>query len=89
MPNKNGADREALRSVAERVLDHIFTACSSEQWAELLRIPLEHAASDGDAGLAQKVVAAGAKMGRALHEAVQGGHKEIVTNVLDNGAPIN
>lgn len=33
--------REALRGVAERVLDQIFEASSSEEWVESLKAPLD------------------------------------------------
>ena len=36
--------REALRGVAERVLDHIFDCSTSRQVAKLLQAPLERAA---------------------------------------------
>ena len=82
----NSDKREALRGVAEVVLDHIFEAFSSEQWAELLKAPLERAAGQGDQGLARKLVEAGADMEYALGEAVGGRHRETATNLLEIGA---
>lgn len=82
--------REALRGVAERVLDHIFEAFSSEQWADLLETPLDRAATHGDQDLVQKLVEAGAAdTGYALHSALQNRHKSIVHILLENGAPVN
>ena len=83
------ANREPLRGMAERVLDHVFEECSARQWAELLEAPLERAAGDGDSGLARKLVEAGAEMEHALHEAARGGHGEIVDNLLASGARID
>lgn len=85
----NSANREALRGVAERVLDHLFEAFSSDQWADLLKAPLERAAQHGDQGLAQKLVEAGAEMGCALHKAVLAEHGDIANNLLENGALID
>lgn len=85
----NRAGREALRGVAERVLDHIFEAFSSEQWANLLGVPLERAAGDGNGGLAQKLIKAGAEMGFALYAAIGSGHREVVNTLLENGAPVS
>lgn len=82
----NSDKREALRGVAEQILDHIFEAFSSEQWAELLKAPLERAARQGDQGLARKLVEAGADMEYALGEAVGGRHRETATNLLEIGA---
>jgi len=67
------------------MMDLRFQISSSEQWAELFEGPLELAASQGNRDRAQKLVEAGAKIGEALHEAVLGGHGEVV----DNGASIN
>ena len=89
MVNTAAANREALRGVAERVLDHIFEVFSSERWAELLKVPLERAAGDGDQDLVQRLVEGGANMGHALHEAVRGGHREVAGNLLNNGARVN
>ncbi len=72
-----------------QTLDLIFQVSTSEQWAELLEGPLERAARQGNRGLVEKLVRAGARMGDALHEAVLGGHGEIVTDLLENGASTN
>ncbi len=72
------------------MIDLIFDASTSgQQWAGLLRGPLERAAGQGNRVLAQKLVEAGAQVGDALHEAVRGGHGEVVEDLIGNGAPIN
>ena len=70
-------------------LDIISQISTSEQWEKLLKGPLERAAGQGNRGLAQKLVKAGALIGDALHEAVRGSHAEIMNDLLDNGASIN
>lgn len=72
-----------------QVIDLIFQVLNSEQWAELLKGPLEHAASEGNGGLAQKLVEAGAQIGDALHAALRGGHAAVVEDLLDHGASVN
>ena len=81
--------REALRGVEVPILDVIVEAFTSEQWAEWLRKLLECAADKGDRGLAQRMVRAGAEMGDALHEAVGGGHGDVVSDLLQSGASID
>lgn len=80
--------REALRGVAEQVLDHIYQVFSREEWAQVLEVPLQRAAYEGDEGLVQKLVEAEAETGIALHKAIVGGHREIVNILLENGASI-
>ncbi len=67
-------------------LDLIFQVLKFEQVAELLKGPLERAAGQGNRGLAQKLLQAGAQIGDALHQAVRGGHEEMVNDLLENGA---
>lgn len=45
-----------------------------------------HAALEGNRGLAQKLLAAGAAVGTALHAATVGGHREIANDLLDGRA---
>lgn len=60
---------------------------TSEQWAELLRAPFEHAAAEGNnSGLAQKPVGAGARIGEALHQAARRGHGGVVKDLVEAGA---
>ena len=43
----------------------------------------------GNRGSAQKLVGAGAEIGTALHAAVRGGHGEVVSDLVESGAPLN
>ena len=70
-----------------QTLDLIFQVLMSGQWAELLKDPLDRAAGQGNRGLAQKPVAAGAQIGDALHKAVRGGHGRVVNDLLESGSP--
>ncbi len=76
--------REVLLGAEAKVLSLIAAVMTSEQWAELLKGPLELAVFQGDRGLAQKLVQAGAQTGGALHTAVVGGHVDVVNYLLDN-----
>ena len=87
MTNRDG--REALRGAEEETFDLLAEVLTSEKWAELLRAPLERAARQGNRGLAQKLVEAGAEIGNALHEATRGGHGGVVSYLLGNGASID
>ena len=86
MANRSG--REALQGAEVQTLDLIAEVLTSAQWAELLKGPLERAAGQGNRGLAQKLVRAGAEMGDTLHEAVRGGHRKLAVDLLENGASI-
>ena len=81
--------REVLWGVEAQTFDLIAKALTSEQWAELLKGPLELTAGHGNRGLAKKLVEAGAHVGDALHEAIGGGHREVVMDLLESGASIN
>ena len=81
--------REVLRGVAEQVLDRMFKAFTSEQWSAVLQAPLASAAGEGDEGLVQKLVEAGAHIGDAVHAAIRGGHGEIVDTLVENGGSIH
>ena len=72
----NQDEREALRGAEEETFDILAEVLTLEQWAELLRAPLERAAKTGNRGLAQKLVDAGAEIGNGLHDAIWGGHEE-------------
>ena len=87
MAKQNG--REALRGAEVHVLDLIFQVSTSKQWAKLLKGPLQRAAAQGNRGIAQKLVDAGAKIGDALHEAIEGGYVKLVADLLENGASTN
>ena len=87
MPNNTG--RDALRGAEGETIDLIFENSSSEQWADLLKGPLERAVGQGNRDLAQKLARAGAEIGTTLHAAVRGGHGQIANDLLENGAPLN
>ncbi|CAB1117378.1 unnamed protein product [Ectocarpus sp. CCAP 1310/34] len=70
------------------MVDFIFEILTSQQLAELLRALLEHAAAKGNKDLAQRLVRAGAEIGDALHRAVDGGHREIVSDLLESEASL-
>jgi len=67
-------------------LDLMAEVLTSEQWAELLKAPLERAVGQGKTDLAHKLMRAGAETAGALHTAAQGGHEEIVKYLLGSGA---
>ena len=81
--------REALRGVENETFDLLAEALTPRQWTDLLKAPLERAAFQGNRGLAQKLLRAGAEIGEALHAAAQGGHDEVANDLLENGASIN
>eukprot|EP00903_Cladosiphon_okamuranus_P017413 g16037.t1 len=88
MSSKNG--RDAFRGVEVHTLDLIFESLTSEQWAKLLKAPLAHAVADGNTHLAKRLVGAGGEFEDALlHEAVRGGHRGTVSDMLEGGASID
>ena len=82
----NKTRREVLRGVEGRIFDLLSKVLTTKNWAAFLNIPLEHAAAKGDIGLVDRLVEAGAGVGVAVHDAVVGGHVEIVNNLLESGA---
>ena len=89
MMTNRRSGREALHGVEAQTLDLIFKVLTSDKWSELLKLPLEMAAGQGNRVLAQKLVEAGARIGNALHKAVRGDNTEIVNDLLEQGASIN
>lgn len=77
---------KALRGVKEETFNLLSEALTTDGWAELLMAPLERAAAKGKRGLVQQLVAAGAEVGMALHEAVRADHQGIAKDLLDGGA---
>lgn len=55
---------------------------------EFAEIPLARAAAKGKRSLAQKLVEARAEIGYALHGAVEGGHGQVVDDLLEAGASV-
>ena len=84
----NWERRQALRGEEEGVFDLLAEVLTAEQWARVLKAPLELAARRGNKPLAQKLVVAGAETGKALHWAVVCGHGEIVDDLVNNGASL-
>lgn len=81
-----GAEMEMLRLV--------FNTATAKQWAEWLRVPLEHAAASGNHDLFTKLMQAGAKCGAGwvgcngrtlLYAAAQGGNADVMSAVLPGG----
>lgn len=87
----NRVGREALRGEEVKTLDLIAEDATPEEWAELLLIkgPVKRAARRGNRRLVQKLTEAGEHSCNALHEAVLGGHGEVVNGLLESGASIN
>lgn len=74
--------RDSLRGLEDVVFDRVCqSAGTEEQSGKWLRAPLEQAAAAGDAELASKLLAAGAR-GNAIMEATRGGHEMLVRNLL-------
>lgn len=87
--NRKAKLRMELSGEGNRVLDIISETSSLTEWAALLRAPLQHAVMQGDVGLSQKLIRAGADVGCSLHAAAQGGHGEIANLLLEKGASPN
>eukprot|EP00752_Nemacystus_decipiens_P010506 g9357.t1 len=80
------SSREALRGEEVAIFDRMAETMTSTQWAEFLKAPLEVAAAHGDVSLSQKLVAAGAKVGNALHGAIRERHEQVVIDLVENAA---
>lgn len=88
-------ERDALRTLTDDVFALVADHASSKQWADWLRIPLEHAAASGDLGLVTTLLRAGANgksgargcRGRTLLDAaVESGNEKVVSCLLTAGA---
>lgn len=85
----NESSRNVLRGGEDRIFDLVSsTVAVPQEWEEVLRVPLEHAAAQGNVVLADKLVKAGAGFGFAVHDATEGGQVEIVNNLLESGASL-
>ncbi|CAN0393843.1 unnamed protein product, partial [Pylaiella littoralis] len=87
-------DRTALHGMEKRLFELVSNGATSAQWAEWLRVPLEHALAEGDKELAMSLLKAGADWGSDwegcdgrtfLDAAAEGGNKEVVSALLDAG----
>lgn len=90
-----GEARAVIQNCMEKLLNLVCEGATKEQWAEWLRVPLEHAAAAGDTALVSDLLEAGAN-GKAgwkgcldrslLCAAVQGGERQVVSALLTAGA---
>lgn len=95
VPSVYAEERAVLEKSKTKIFDLVCRRATREQWAEWLRVPLEHAAAAGDVALVNDLLEAGAN-GQAgwkgcrnrtlLCAAVQGGKREVVAALLKAGA---
>lgn len=78
-----------LRGTAELIFDLVAQGATPRQWSEWLRPPLERAAASGDEVMVARLTAAGGAIGNSLHQAVRGGHLQLVDRLLSKGASTN
>ncbi|CAM9617722.1 unnamed protein product [Scytosiphon promiscuus] len=87
-------DRTTLHGLGEQVLKLVSEGATSQQWAEWLRVPLEHAVAGGDKELTLRLLKAGANGGAGwkgcddrtlLQAAAEGGNQEIVSALIEKG----
>ncbi|CAM9565228.1 unnamed protein product, partial [Ectocarpus sp. 12 AP-2014] len=80
-------DRTALGGLETRLFQLVSKKATSAQWAEWLRVPLEHAVAEGDKDLALTLLKAGANGGSGwkgcddrtlLQAAAEGGDDEVI-----------
>lgn len=63
---------------------------AGEMWSGVLGVVLESAKAQGDWGLAQALVGAGAEVGHLdLHEAIEGGHTDYAAVLVNHGASVD
>lgn len=89
-------DRTVLIGLESKLFNLVAKGATSVQWAEWLRVPLEHAVAEGDKDLALSLLKAGANGGPGwkgcggrtlLDAAAEGGNEEALSMVLlENGA---
>lgn len=85
-----------LEKLKDRIFDLVCQEAHEEQWAEWLRVPLEHAAAEGEVELVKSLLAAGADVDAPdftagpLHLALHRSTNEpIVRTLLNSGACLN
>ena len=81
------AEQRGAHSISSWLLHS--TSWLLRQWAELLKVPLERAVVNGYRGLARKLVWTGAQIGDSLHKAIQAGHGDIASDLLESGASVD
>ena len=87
--------RAPLEGLVGEIFKLVSRGATDEQWAQWLRVPLEHAAADGNIDLFNALIGAGADgsagwrgcEGRTLfHAAAKGGNAEVVSALVAAGA---
>ena len=96
MPAAGRRDRASiLEGEGDMIFQLMCSRATSEQWAEWLRAPLEHAAGTGNHDLVEKLLKAGSNGGAGwrgcddstlLHAAAEGGNAQIVSALITAGA---
>lgn len=94
MPEDN--DRTGiLQGAGDMIFELVRDRATPKQWAEWLRVPLEHAAGTADYELVERLLEAGANGGAGrrgcdgntlLHAGVEGGSAEVVSALIAAGA---
>lgn len=88
-------NRASLEALVGEIFKLVSRCASGEQWAEWLRVPLEHAAAAGNFNLSKALIGAGANGGAGwrgcegrtlLDAAAQGGSEKVVAFLLAAGA---
>lgn len=88
-------NRACLKDSGEKIFNLVYQHATSEQWAEWLTAPLEHAAAVGDEDLVKTLLKAGADAGvdwvgyhdrTLLDAAAVGGNEEVMSAFLSAGA---
>eukprot|EP00752_Nemacystus_decipiens_P007867 g7028.t1 len=90
MPASQHEDRSRLEGFELEIFKLVRKGATSEQWREWLRVPLEHAAADGNVDLFTRLMDAGASRkagwrgchGRTLLAAAAYGRSETIVRVL-------
>ncbi|CAM9703933.1 unnamed protein product, partial [Scytosiphon promiscuus] len=94
MPGHEADRRNILRNAGDMIFNLVCDRATPEQWAEWLRVPLEHAAGTADYDLVAKLLKAGAN-GNAgwrgcyaktlLYAGAEGGNEHVVAALVRSG----
>lgn len=88
-------ERTSLDGLGSELFKLVSYGASREQWAEWLRVPLEHAASRGNLSLVERLLRAGADAGAGwrgcrgrtlLDAAALGGNADVMSALIRGGA---